>query len=175
MYLERNSSFPVINKTLYQAQVASDDAAGTNVHCKSYSEGLMLVQMLSRFRKLAANRFFKFPPGTNLSSYAQLYVAFFMSAACYFGRGFMCERRMIYRSYRSFPPPSSRHDLRRLFHQSRETLVSPMENKIQRRERRGVLGGSGCEGLGLLLGDSVVLVYFAELFKWSWRYRVLQY
>src|ERR1700679_211103 len=71
VYLERHSSFPVINKTLYQAQVASDDTAGTNVRCKSYSEGLILVQMLSGFGKLTANRFCNFPRGTNLSSYAQ--------------------------------------------------------------------------------------------------------
>jgi hypothetical protein len=59
--------------------------------------------MLSGFGRLVANKFLKFPRGTNLSSYTQLYVAFLMSAVFHFAGEFMYERRMVYRSFKFFP------------------------------------------------------------------------
>ncbi|KAF9780806.1 hypothetical protein BJ322DRAFT_1081825 [Thelephora terrestris] len=59
--------------------------------------------MLSGPGKLVANKILRFPRGTNLSSYTQLYVAFFLSAVFHFGGEFMYERRMVYRSFKFFP------------------------------------------------------------------------
>ncbi|KAF9780805.1 membrane bound O-acyl transferase family-domain-containing protein [Thelephora terrestris] len=59
--------------------------------------------MLSGFGRLVANKFLKFPRGTNLSSYTQLYVAFLMSAVFHFAGEFMYERRVVYRSLKFFP------------------------------------------------------------------------
>jgi hypothetical protein len=59
--------------------------------------------MLSGLGKLVANKILRFPRGTNLSSYTQLYFAFFMSAVFHFAGEFMYERRMVYRSFKFFP------------------------------------------------------------------------
>ena len=83
--------------------MASNDAAGTNAHYKFYSEGLTSVQMLAGLGKLVANKFLKFPRGTNLSSYTQLYVAFFLSAVIHFAGEFTYEKRMVSRSFIFFP------------------------------------------------------------------------
>ena len=50
--------------------------------------------------RLVANNFLKFPRGSNLSSYTQLYVAFFLSGLLHFAGDFMIERRMVYRSFK---------------------------------------------------------------------------
>ncbi|KAF9780800.1 membrane bound O-acyl transferase family-domain-containing protein [Thelephora terrestris] len=61
-----------------------------------------LRPMVSGFGKLVANKLLKFPRGTNRSSYTQLYIAFFLSAILHFGGEYMCERRMVYRSFKFF-------------------------------------------------------------------------
>lgn len=58
--------------------------------------------MLSRWGKLVANKFLKFPRGTNLSSYTQLYVAFFLSALFHTFGETIHERRMTYRNLKFF-------------------------------------------------------------------------
>ena len=63
----------------------------------------MLVQMLTGLGRLVANKFLRFPRGTNLSSYTQLYVAFFLSAFYHFVGEVMYERRAVYRSFIFFP------------------------------------------------------------------------
>ncbi|KAF9650495.1 hypothetical protein BDM02DRAFT_1382275 [Thelephora ganbajun] len=52
--------------------------------------------------RLVANKFLKFPRGTNRSSYAQLYTAFFLSGIFHFAADFMFEKRMVYRSFNFF-------------------------------------------------------------------------
>ena len=52
--------------------------------------------------KLVANKFLKFPRGTNRSSYTQLYVAFFLSGLHHFSGDFMLEKRLTYRSLKFF-------------------------------------------------------------------------
>ena len=82
--------------------MASDDATGTNPRSTSYSQGLILVQMLSGLGRLVANKILKFPRGTNRSSYTQLYVAFFLSAAFHSAGGFICETWMASRCFKFF-------------------------------------------------------------------------
>jgi len=52
--------------------------------------------------RLVANKFLKFPRGTNRSSYAQLYIAFFLSGLIHSSGDFMVEKRMVYRSFKFF-------------------------------------------------------------------------
>ena len=59
----------------------------------------MLVQMFSGLGRLVANKFLKFPRGTNRSSYTQLYIAFFLSGVVHFAGEFMCEKRFVSRSF----------------------------------------------------------------------------
>ena len=58
--------------------------------------------MLAGLGRLVANKFLKFPRGTNRSSYTQLYVAFFLSALLHFSGDFMFERRLVYYSFKFF-------------------------------------------------------------------------
>lgn len=58
--------------------------------------------MLSGLGKLVSNKIFKFPRGTNRSSYTQLYVAFFLSAVFHFAGEFTYERRIVSRSFKFF-------------------------------------------------------------------------
>ena len=52
---------------------------------------------------LVVNRFLKFSRGTKRSSFAQLYVAFFLSGLLHFCGEFMIEKRMVYRAFKFFP------------------------------------------------------------------------
>ena len=52
--------------------------------------------------RLVANKFLKFPRGTNRSSYTQLYLAFFLSGIIHFAGDFMHERRLVYHSFKFF-------------------------------------------------------------------------
>ena len=52
--------------------------------------------------RLVANKFLKFPRGTNRSSYTQLYVAFLLSALLHFSGDFMFEKRLVYYSFKFF-------------------------------------------------------------------------
>ena len=58
--------------------------------------------MFTGLGRLVANKFFKFPRGTNRSSYTQLYVAFFLSGIIHFAGDFMLEKRMVYCSPKFF-------------------------------------------------------------------------
>ena len=58
--------------------------------------------MIVGLGKLVANKFLKFPRGTNWSSYTQLYIAFFLSALIHFSGDFMFEKRLVYRSFKFF-------------------------------------------------------------------------
>jgi len=62
-----------------------------------------LRPMLGGLGKLVANRFFKFPRGSNRSSYAQLYVAFFLSGVFHFTGDFTLGKRAVSRSFKFFP------------------------------------------------------------------------
>ena len=59
-------------------------------------------QMFAGLGRLVANKFLRFPRGTILSSYTQLYVAFFLSGLLHFGGDFMIEKQMVYRSFKFF-------------------------------------------------------------------------
>ena len=52
--------------------------------------------------RLIANKFLKFPRGTNRSAYAQLYVGLFLSGVLHCPGDFMAMRRMGYRSIKFF-------------------------------------------------------------------------
>ena len=56
--------------------------------------------MFTGLGRLVANKFLKFPRGTNQSSYTQLYLAFLLSGLLHFAGDFMFERRMVYRSFK---------------------------------------------------------------------------
>ena len=58
--------------------------------------------MLVGLGRLVANKFFGFSRGTNLSSYTQLYVAFFLSAILHFSADFVCGKRVASRSFKFF-------------------------------------------------------------------------
>ncbi|KAF9780787.1 membrane bound O-acyl transferase family-domain-containing protein [Thelephora terrestris] len=58
--------------------------------------------MVAGLGRLVANKILKFPPGTNRSSYAQLYIAFFISAAIHFAGDFLSQQRMVYHSFKFF-------------------------------------------------------------------------
>ena len=58
--------------------------------------------MLGGLGKLVANKILKFPRGTNLSSYTQLYIAFFLSGLLHSPGDFMIDKRMIYRPIKFF-------------------------------------------------------------------------
>ena len=58
--------------------------------------------MIGGLGRLVANKFLKFPRGTNRSSYAQLYIAFFLSGLIHSSGDFMVEKRMVYRSFKFF-------------------------------------------------------------------------
>ena len=55
--------------------------------------------MVTGYGRLVADRILKFPPGTNRSSCAKLYVAFFISGLVHFGGDFILEKRLVYRSF----------------------------------------------------------------------------
>ena len=58
--------------------------------------------MFAGLGRVTANKFLKFPRGSNRSSYTQLYVAFFLSGVLHFSGDFMFEKRMVYRSFNFF-------------------------------------------------------------------------
>jgi len=58
--------------------------------------------MFVELGRLVANKFLKFPHGTNKSSYAQLYFAFFLSGLIHSAGDFMVEKRIVYRSFKFF-------------------------------------------------------------------------
>jgi len=58
--------------------------------------------MLAGLGRLVPNKVFDFPRGTNLSSYTQLYVAFFLSAIIHFSGDFVSEGRIVSRSFKFF-------------------------------------------------------------------------
>jgi len=62
----------------------------------------LVDQMLAGLGRLIANKFLKFPRGTNLSSYTQLYVAFFLSGLLHFSGDFVLEKRVASRSFKFF-------------------------------------------------------------------------
>ena len=66
------------------------------------SEDPHVDQTFSGLGKLVANEFLKFPRGTNLSSYAQLYIGFFLSGLLHCSGDFMIEKRVVYRSFNFF-------------------------------------------------------------------------
>lgn len=49
-----------------------------------------------------ANKIFKFPRGSNQSSYTKLYVGFFLFGVIHLSGDFMCARRMIYGPFKFF-------------------------------------------------------------------------
>ena len=58
--------------------------------------------MFAGLGRLVANKFLKFPRGTNWSSYTQLYVAFFLSALFHFSGDFTFRKRTVYYSFKFF-------------------------------------------------------------------------
>jgi len=68
----------------------------------SLSHRFRVEQMLSWFGRLVANKLFKFPRGTNPSSYTQLYVAFFLSGLLHSSGDFVFEKRITSRSFKFF-------------------------------------------------------------------------
>ena len=58
--------------------------------------------MFAGLGRLVANKFLKFPRGTNRSSYTQLYVAFFLSALFHFSGDFTFRKRTVYYSFKFF-------------------------------------------------------------------------
>ena len=58
--------------------------------------------MLSGVGKFVANDVLKFPRGTNLSSYTQLYVGFLMSGIIHSLGDYLAERRVVLRSIKYF-------------------------------------------------------------------------
>ena len=58
--------------------------------------------MFAGLGRLVANKFLRFPRGTNLSSYTQLYVAFFLSAILHFAGDVAFEKRIVSRSFKFF-------------------------------------------------------------------------
>ena len=58
--------------------------------------------MITGLGRFVANRFLGFPRGTNLSSYTQLCVAFFLSATLHFSGDFVYEKRIPSRSFKFF-------------------------------------------------------------------------
>ena len=58
--------------------------------------------MLSGVGKLVANDILKFPRGTILSAYTQLYVSFLLSGVIHFGGDYLAERRVVLRSIKYF-------------------------------------------------------------------------
>ena len=58
--------------------------------------------MLAGLGRLIANKLVKFPRGTNLSSYTQLYVAFSLSGLLHFSGDFVYEKRIVSRSFKFF-------------------------------------------------------------------------
>ena len=58
--------------------------------------------MLSGVGKFVANDIFKFPRGTNLSAYTQLYVGFLMSGIIHSLGDYLAERRVVLRSIKYF-------------------------------------------------------------------------
>ena len=70
-----------------------------------YSDDLVLIRCSRGWEgsgRLVANKFLGLPRGTNLSSYTQLYVAFFLSAILHFSGDFAFEKRIVSRSFRFF-------------------------------------------------------------------------
>ena len=58
--------------------------------------------MFAGLGRLVANKLLKFPRGSNLSSYTQLYIAFFLSGLLHLSGDFMLEKRMVYHSFKFF-------------------------------------------------------------------------
>ena len=58
--------------------------------------------MFGGLGRLVANKLLKLPRGSNRSSYAQLYVAFFLSGIIHSSGDFMLEKRMVSRSFKFF-------------------------------------------------------------------------
>ena len=58
--------------------------------------------MLSGWGKFVSNKIFKFPRGTNLSSYTQLYFGFFLSGIVHLLSDYALEKRIVSRSIKFF-------------------------------------------------------------------------
>ena len=58
--------------------------------------------MFAGLGRLVANKFLKFPQGSNRSSYTQLYVAFFLSGVIHSSGEYMFEKRLVSRSFNFF-------------------------------------------------------------------------
>jgi len=68
------------------------------VHCSDH----LTDQVFGGLGRFVANKLLKFPHGSNRSSYAQLYIAFFLSGLLHSSGDFMLEKRMVYRSFKFF-------------------------------------------------------------------------
>ena len=58
--------------------------------------------MLTGLGRLVANKVFRFPRGTNWSSYTQLYVVFFLSGAIHTSGDFMFQKRLTFGTLKYF-------------------------------------------------------------------------
>lgn len=65
--------------------------------------------------------------------------------------------------------PSRRHHFRRLGHLHRKTVVAPGGHQTNTGEGGCILGGNGCKGYRLLLGNSVALLDVADVARWTQR------
>ena len=61
-----------------------------------------VAQTLAGLGRLVANKFLKFPRGSNRSSYTQLYVGFFLSGLLHASGDFVVEKRVVYRPLNFF-------------------------------------------------------------------------
>ena len=58
--------------------------------------------MLSGLARLVSNKVLRFPRGTNLSAYTQLYIVFLLSGIIHFAGDYAFEKRMVYSSIKFF-------------------------------------------------------------------------
>ena len=90
----------------FQESVASTATTGTST-CPVLFHSMMrskdhVNQTLAGLGRLVANKFLKFPRGTNRSSYTQLYVGFFLSGLLHASGDFLVEKRVVHRPLNFF-------------------------------------------------------------------------
>ena len=87
--------------------MASTAEDGTNTHlvvssCCALFLSSPVDQMLGGLARLISNKFFKFPRGTKLSSYSQIYLVFFLSAIIHSFADLALGERNAFRPYKFF-------------------------------------------------------------------------
>ena len=172
------SRLSVHSSGLYQADVAPNDATGTNprpILLQTLSRGSHTGLDALRAGKTCREQDFEIPSWYQSIVLHPTLHRFLPLRSLPLCRGIHVREADGPSLLQILPPPSRRHNSRRLYHLYCETLTTPQWSQTRSRESRRVLGRSDHKGCGLLLGDLMVLFDVAGIYRWCQPRRVLHY